>query len=364
MTDAISPKLQLLTERDIAPVVVRPRKGLSAVAAASGIIAAGAMLFGVLDARRRSLSTPAVDRSQTEALQAPPQPLYVPPYQERSFAYAAPVLAPSATNLTQIEPQGAFRSTAPFQRYQPPLQNQYPSPPAAFRPQMQANAGAPLILDVTRQGEPVGAGAENSTGTARDSSRNTARTRAGIIANRSTTVAQGTIVPAVLETALDTSNTGFARALVQRDIRGFDGTRILIPRGSRLIGEYQSNTSSGQKRAFINWVRLIRPDGGTIALGSPATDTVGKGGVRANVNSHFFERFSGAILQSALDVGVNLAAQSAGGSTVLALPGSFSGTGQSVAPAQIPPTLSVRQGSSVSVFVARDLDFTDIEEGS
>ncbi|WP_164040702.1 TrbI/VirB10 family protein, partial [Serratia marcescens] len=88
----------------------------------------------------------------------------------------------------------------------------------------------------------------------------------------------------------------------------FDGTRVLIPRGSRLIGEYGSDTETGQKRMLVNWIRLIRPDGATIAIGSPATDPLGQGGIRASVNSHFFERFAGAILQSALDVGVNLAA--------------------------------------------------------
>lgn len=56
--------------------------------------------------------------------------------------------------------------------------------------------------------------------------------RAGSIANRATTVPQGTLIPAVLETAMNSTGAGFARALVQRDVHGFDGTRVLIPRGS------------------------------------------------------------------------------------------------------------------------------------
>lgn len=87
--------------------------------------------------------------------------------------------------------------------------------------------------------------------------------------------------------------------------------------------------------------------------------------VRAKVDSHFFERFSGAILQSVLDVGVNLAARSSSSPVIVAFPGSVQGSaGNTVAaPTSIPPTLSVRQGTSVSVFVARDLDFTDVEAG-
>lgn len=365
MTDIPPPPPQQPTERNIAPVIARPRKGLSGAAAAIGLIAVGVILFSVLDARRRSLSAPAVENRlpQAAAMEAPPPPLYVPPEPQPVFAYAAPMAPPQAVSQPQHEPRPSPPVTAPQPRYLPPAQQaDYLPSMAATRSPMQRNAGAPMILDAARQGDSAASG-EGATGNGRSDSRGVAtRARAGVIANRSTTVPQGTIVPAVLETALDSSSAGFARALVQRDIRGFDGTRILIPRGSRLIGEYQSNTSAGQQRAFINWVRLIRPDGGTIALGSPATDPVGKGGVKAKVDSHFFARFSGAILQSALDVGVNLAARSAGGSTVLALPGSFSGNGQAVVPAQIPPTLSVRQGTSVSVFVARDLDFTDIED--
>ena len=71
------------------------------------------------------------------------------------------------------------------------------------------------------------------------------RVRAGVFANRATTVAQGTLIPAVLETAFNSTRPGLARAIVSRDVRGFDGTRILIPRGSRLIGEYRSDVASG-----------------------------------------------------------------------------------------------------------------------
>jgi len=109
----------------------------------------------------------------------------------------------------------------------------------------------------------------------------------------------------------------------------------------------------------VIWTRLIRPDGVTIAIGSPAGDPLGRGGIRANVNNHFFQRFAGALLQSALDLGVNLAASRAGGTTVVLVPGAVqSGASQVIQPQQITPTLTVRQGTSISIFVARDLDFT------
>ncbi|MBX3594142.1 MAG: TrbI/VirB10 family protein [Sphingomonas sp.] len=199
-------------------------------------------------------------------------------------------------------------------------------------------------------------GAAGGGGAARD----TARARAGAFANRATTIVQGTLIPAVLESALDSSRAGFARAIVSRDVRGFDGTRILIPRGSRLIGEYGSDAAQGQKRALIDWTRLIRPDGATIAIGSPLADTLGRTGIRGKVDTHFLERFGDAILQSMLDIGSNLATREIGGATVIALPGA-NVAAQAVQPQRIPPTLSVKRGTSISVFVARDLDFTGVE---
>jgi type IV secretion system protein VirB10 len=181
--------------------------------------------------------------------------------------------------------------------------------------------------------------------------------------NRATTVAQGTLIPAVLESALDSTRPGPARALVQRDVRGFDGATVLIPRGSRLIGEYRADLQPGQNRALVMWTRLVRPDGVTIAIGSPAADPLGRVGIKGKVNSHFFEKFGAAILQSSLDVGVNLASQIGGSPLVVAtLPGALQ---QSTSPltsgTQIQPTLRVRQGTAISVFVARDLDFTSVE---
>ena len=80
------------------------------------------------------------------------------------------------------------------------------------------------------------------------------------------------------------------------------------------------------------------------------------------MNTHFFERFAGAILQSALDIGVNLATARAGNGTTVILPtGGLQGTTQIIQPAQITPTLKVRPGTSISIFAARDLDFSSAE---
>lgn len=177
------------------------------------------------------------------------------------------------------------------------------------------------------------------------------------LADPASTVVQGTLIPAVLETAIDTDIPGNVRAVVSQDVRSFDGSRVLIPRSSRLIGEYKAATQAGQRRAFLMWTRLIRPDGVSIALASPAADFSGQAGVGGQVNSHFFSRFGSAILMSILGGASSLA--TAGASTVI-----VSGAGQSAASAAIQsnggrgPTIKVHQGEPIRVFTARDLVFS------
>ncbi|WP_052247682.1 TrbI/VirB10 family protein [Brevundimonas nasdae] len=178
------------------------------------------------------------------------------------------------------------------------------------------------------------------------------------LGRHSRTIPQGALIPAVLETSLDSSRPGFVRAVVSRDVRGFDGSHVLIPRGSRLIGEYRSDTSPGQNRAFIQWTRLLRPDGVSLAIDSPAADGLGGTGVKGRVDSHFLERFGATILQSTLNIGVALAGRHNGGApVVVALPGSTAQTEISApSAANVRPTLRVDAGNSITVFVAHDLE--------
>ena len=342
--------------RDIRPIVEAPRSGLPNWVWLVVMGLGGLLLFGVLNARRQSTLAPAVAIPAADhATSAAPPPLYVPPPELTQNGYPSPQPDTPAFEAMVIQPQQTQPQPAD-PHYQDPVPAQDPYYGAAVR------RVAPLPANIPSQPELTSAGSETSEPGSVPPGNSAAQVRAGRVSNHATTVLQGTLVPAVLETGFDSSRPGYARALVQRDIRGFDGSRVLIPRGSRLIGEYSSEAGLSQKRAMIAWTRLIRPDGVTIAIASPVSDPVGRGGVRASVNNHFFERFSGAILQSTLDIGVNLASRSAGSPVVIALPGGLQRATSSVTPSrEIAPTLSVRPGTSVSVFVARDLDFTDVE---
>lgn len=176
-------------------------------------------------------------------------------------------------------------------------------------------------------------------------------------------VVQGTIIGAVMETALNSDLPGFARATVQRDVLSFDGSAVLIPAGSRVIGEYKSGVAQGASRVFIVWTRLIRPDGASIALGSPAVDDLGRGGVPGKVNRHFLQRFGGSILLSVLTGGISAAtaALSNGATVVVGSSGEASTLAQQAArDLDIPPTIITKAGTTVRIFVARDLDFSGV----
>lgn len=111
-------------------------------------------------------------------------------------------------------------------------------------------------------------------------------------------IAQGKIINAVLENAINTDLPGTLRAIVTRDVYAEGGKNILIPKGSRVIGTYQSEVKAGQTRVAVVWNRLIRPDGLDLALDSNGTDTLGRTGIKGFLDNKFLTRLGNAMLIS------------------------------------------------------------------
>ena len=80
---------------------------------------------------------------------------------------------------------------------------------------------------------------------------------------------------------------------------------MLIPTGTRLIGEYQSEIMRGQKRIFVIWTRMLRDDGVTVRLNSIGADSLGRSGLTGRVDNKFRERFGAAILLSIVGAGAS-----------------------------------------------------------
>jgi hypothetical protein len=118
-------------------------------------------------------------------------------------------------------------------------------------------------------------------------------TRAEVIVNPGNTVVQGTMIQAVTETALDSTLPGAIRAIVSEDVHSFDGTRVLIPRGARLIGRYRSDVALAQSRVMVAWDRIILPDNQTVEISAFGGDELGRTGTTGFVDTRFAQRFAG-----------------------------------------------------------------------
>jgi type IV secretion system protein VirB10 len=187
-------------------------------------------------------------------------------------------------------------------------------------------------------------------------------TQAEVIANPSNTVIQGTMIQAVMETALDSSLPGQTRAIISEDVFSYDGSRLLIPRGSRLIGRYRSGIEIAQKRVTIAWDRIVLPNDQTVQISAFGGDALGRSGVTGFVDTRFDERFGSAALISIISAAPSVAAAQVENETTADV---LEDVGDDLADAtdsvigeylSIGPVIYVDQGARVTVMVDRDLE--------
>jgi len=310
----------------------------------------GIIVFASLSAGRQARADNAHIKPVAATLPAPPV-----------FA-AASVQQPPAVPIVAAPPP----APAPL----PPVPSQDPSL-ALHAPVMVVDqsdvktapatiAGAAAGQNHAEGGEPAGSAEERFE--ARVASGAVETSHASQLTDLTHVMPQGTVIPAVLETAINSDLPGSVRAVVSQDVRGFDGSTVLIPRGSKLIGQYRSGMAYGQSRAFVVWARVLTPDGVSIDVGSPGTDPLGRGGLAGETDTHFFERFGGSILLSVISTGLEAAVQRGSNTAVIiGSPIQASNLASTATPpADIPVTIKVMQGTPLQVFLVRDLDFSGV----
>lgn len=329
------------------------------------ILVMGALvLFLALDGQRRSRAAPAITAQQADARAYPPMPdLVIPEDTPPSYPLLptdaaatvvvapAPSAAPPPPSPTAVQAYVPRPPTPPQQTYSQPVTAYVPAQPIAPAG-MPLSSGSALVIDRSRGVNPERRQAAVPSGEQRDEAGASGSTR---VVRPALTIPEGAVIPAVLETALDSTQPGRVRAVVSTDVRGMDGSQVLIPRGSRLIGEYQSEVASGQSRIQVQWTRLIRPDGFTVSLASPAGDASGRAGIAGRVDNRTLQRFGSALLQTTLNIGAGLVGRNIGGDAgvVIALPGAAisAATPQD----RFQPTVRVDAGTRVTVLVAQNL---------
>ena len=217
---------------------------------------------------------------------APPLALPAPPPPEPPLAAAQPN-DDEARRLAELERQRQEEERRKWQRLR--------------APQVIADNAAAAAAANPEDGSRVAAGPDD------DPNRRflASVSAAGVEVSRATKnnridalVAQGTMIRGVLETAVQSDLPGMVRAVVTENVWSFDGRRVLIPAGSRLVGEYKSGIAQGQTRVFVVWTRMLRSDGVSVQLGSNGTDDLGRAGNAGFIDNHYLERFGSAIMLS------------------------------------------------------------------
>ncbi|HQR89867.1 MAG TPA: TrbI/VirB10 family protein, partial [Caulobacter sp.] len=140
------------------------------------------------------------------------------------------------------------------------------------------------------------------------------------------------------------------------------GEHVLIPQGSRLVGDYVSDIAHGQSRVALVWTRLSLPDGRAIVLDKlPASDLEGYSGLQDRVDRHWRATFGAALLSTILAVGSETGADDGDSDLARAIrrsgAQSLNQVGQQAVGQglSLTPTLSIRPGAPVQVMVTRDL---------
>ena len=332
------------------PAVARPTSRLALPLGIAGVLGLGALTFAGLSGARTGAGQgdlPALTVPPPTSAALPPAPTLMPAVAVVAAPPPAPVIIAQPVPAPVLLPP-TIVPAPPRGVTQALIVDLTPAESARPAEAAKGDAAADKLSPNETFAARVSRGAVDTVGTEKLSSTDLV-------------IPQGTIITGVLETAINSDLPGLVRAVVSSDVRGFDATKVLIPRGSRLIGQYSNGVALGQSRAFVIWTRLLRSDGVSVQLGSAATDPLGTAGLGGKVDSHFLRRFGAATLLSVITSGLDYLSNRNGGGTNVLI-GSSTQANQLAGIAlqrdvDIPPTIKIAQGTPVRVFVARDLDF-------
>ncbi|CUR65952.1 type IV secretion system protein VirB10 [Achromobacter xylosoxidans] len=190
--------------------------------------------------------------------------------------------------------------------------------------------------------------------------------RASTLGNRDMLVTQGTMIDCLQDTRFVSAQAGMITCYAPHDVRSTSGRVVLIDAGTKFVGYQQGVLAQGQPRIGVVWSRLETPKGVVIHLDSPGTGPLGEAGLDGHIDTHFAERFGGAILVSLIgDLGRWASSRGSNDSGSIR----FDSTGDAAQSAvttvlensiNIPPTLYRNQGGRIGIYVARDLDFSSV----
>ena len=176
----------------------------------------------------------------------------------------------------------------------------------------------------------------------------------------------GSIVPGILLTGINSDLPGKLLAQVSQNV--FDtvsGNHLILPQGTKVVGEYDSRIVYGQERVLIVWTRLVLPNGKSIDLqGMPGVDLSGYAGLSEKVNNHYLKLLSGVVFGSIIGAGAQVARgpnrtldPSFGQLALEGAAQNINRAGQQITERNlnIQPTLEVSPGHRFNIFVTKDI---------
>ncbi|WP_454831798.1 TrbI/VirB10 family protein [Pseudoxanthomonas wuyuanensis] len=186
---------------------------------------------------------------------------------------------------------------------------------------------------------------------------------------------RGTYIRCILETRIITDVNGFTSCIVTEPVYSINGRNLLLPKGSKILGSYNSGLG-GVRRVSVIWDRITTPNGIDVNMASPGVDNLGGAGHPGHYSAHWGSRISSALLISLISDAFKYAAAEHGPETT-----TITGSGLAVqspyesATARTmerlanqaldrnmsrPPTVTINQGTLVNVYVAQDVDFSNV----
>jgi type IV secretion system protein VirB10 len=302
---------------------------------------------------RASPPPPAPQPPSNQRQAQPPQPSQ--PQQAAQDAAHRSSLVPNVQG--SLFPQNARAQAAPAAQAGSPASDYFNNPPASRASAANAYGNQPSAYAAQNNQEDKQAFYDSSNG--------------GTVFNGQyigdNALWTGTVIPGVLETAINTDLPGNVLARVTQNV--YDsrtGRSLLIPQGTLLVARYNSSVSYAQSRVQIVWDTLIRPDGWQIDLeGANSVDRSGMSGQAAQSDEHWFEYLKAAGIVALFSIAnsrmTETAANAASGETaaniaqansavVNQLSGSLTGRAM-----DIQPTLTVEQGTVINIMLNKTL---------
>ena len=370
------------------------RVGKKPIAIAIGILCLGG---GAIYVGLKELGGPAHTTHVAKVTpgKVPNVPDYTPPAKPKMplSATAATTSAPSASTMPAISGQPA-QPGQPARNAQP--KNQQPSP--QMKAAMAALSGNDLVGGSPANGSQPNAGAVSGvSGQPATPARPLTVSQSKVPQNKSNSesgkgvydqhlvrrpaspyeLMEGSVIPATLNTAINSNLAGTITATVSRDVYDSEsGAYLLIPAGSKIVGLYSSKVLPGQGRVAVAWQRIEFPNGTYINLGNMnGAGQSGKAGMGGEVDNHTWAIFKNALLMSLIETGVSLAQPGYGGSSGSMMtpmsPGQIAEQNMANTFGQaetqlmqreitIPPTIKIHIGAQLNVVASKDLVFPGV----